>query len=73
MIGAVQVLGALDGEEALTALGQHLSKMPMDVRLAKTLIYASMLRSAASMSGWVPLWQYLRFCMHSSDHLQMCI
>ena len=42
--GSAQVLGALDDEEALTPLGQHLSKMPMDIRLAKTLIYASMLR-----------------------------
>ena len=40
----VQVLGALDTEEVLTPLGQHLCKMPMDIRLAKTLIYASMLR-----------------------------
>lgn len=40
----MQVLGALDAEERLTPLGQHLSKMPMDTRLAKTLIYASMLR-----------------------------
>ena len=39
-----QVLGALDDQEMLTPLGQHLSKMPMDIRLAKTLIYASMLR-----------------------------
>ena len=45
------MLGALDGEEALTPLGQHLSKMPVDIRLAKTLIYASMLR-------WVLLQYY---------------
>ena len=38
------MLGALDSDEALTPLGQHLSKMPVDLRLAKTLIYASMLR-----------------------------
>ena len=40
------MLGALNSEEALTPLGQHLSKMPVDIRLAKTLIYASMLRRA---------------------------
>ena len=45
MILNAQVLGALDDEELLTPLGQHLSRMPMDIRLAKTLIYASMLRS----------------------------
>lgn len=44
--GALTSLGALDGDEALTALGRHLTLMPMDARLAKTLIYAVMLRSA---------------------------
>jgi HrpA-like RNA helicase len=37
-------LGAFDNCERLTALGRHLSLMPMDSRLAKALIYASMLR-----------------------------
>lgn len=53
------MLGALDSEEALTPLGQHLSKMPVDLRLAKTLIYASMLRwvllqysPSASLCSW---------------------
>lgn len=39
-------LGALDAEEALTPLGRLLSQIPMDPRLAKTCIFACMLRSA---------------------------
>ncbi len=38
-------LGALDEDEALTALGRLLSQIPMDPRLAKTCIFACMLRS----------------------------
>ncbi len=45
-VSALTTLGALDDDEALTALGRHLTLMPMDARLAKTLIYAVMLRSA---------------------------
>lgn len=41
---ALHRLGAFDDEERLTALGRHLSLMPMDARLAKSLIYAAMLR-----------------------------
>lgn len=45
-VASLTHLGALDADdEALTALGRHLTLMPMDARLAKTLIYAVMLRS----------------------------
>lgn len=37
-------MGALDQDEALTPLGQHLVKLPMHPRLGKALIYATMLR-----------------------------
>ena len=45
-VGSLFSLGALDGDEALTALGRLLSQIPMDPRLAKTCIFACMLRSA---------------------------
>ena len=45
-VGSLSSLGALDGDEALTALGRLLSQIPMDPRLAKTCIFACMLRSA---------------------------
>lgn len=48
-VTALTKLGAFDDSEELTALGHHLTLMPMDARLAKTLIYAVMLRSAAGM------------------------
>ena len=41
-------LGALDAAEALTPLGRLLSQIPMDPRLAKTCIFACMLRSVFS-------------------------
>ena len=44
----MQGMGALDGNEALTALGRHLTLMPMDPRLGKALLYAAMLRCATS-------------------------
>ena len=37
-------LGALDDGEALTPLGRLLSQIPMDPRLAKTCVFACMLR-----------------------------
>ena len=37
-------LGALDADEGLTALGRLLTQVPMDPRLAKTCIFACMLR-----------------------------
>ncbi|GIL84569.1 hypothetical protein Vretifemale_13233, partial [Volvox reticuliferus] len=43
---AVQLLraiGAFDGDEALTSLGRHLNKMPMDPRVGKALVYGCML------------------------------
>ncbi|CAL8471800.1 g11342 [Coccomyxa elongata] len=43
-VTALTNLGALDDSEELTALGRHLTLMPMDARLAKTLIYAVILR-----------------------------
>lgn len=43
-VGSLFSLGALDGDEALTALGRLLSQIPMDPRLAKTCIFACMLR-----------------------------
>ena len=45
-VDALSSLGALDREEALTALGRLLSQIPMDPRLAKTCVFACMLRSA---------------------------
>ncbi len=44
-VDSLSSLGALDEEEALTALGRLLSQIPMDPRLAKTCIFACMLRS----------------------------
>ena len=44
-VQSLSSLGALDGEEALTPLGRLLSQIPMDPRLAKTCIFACMLRS----------------------------
>ena len=41
-------LGALDAREALTPLGCLLSQIPMDPRLAKTCIFACMLRLVIS-------------------------
>ena len=43
-VRALTALGALDEDEALTPLGRHLCVLPMDARLAKTLIYAVLLR-----------------------------
>ncbi|KAA6421632.1 MAG: putative ATP-dependent RNA helicase DHX57 [Trebouxia sp. A1-2] len=43
-VDSLSSLGALDGDEALTALGRLLSQIPMDPRLAKTCIFACMLR-----------------------------
>ncbi|GIL66003.1 hypothetical protein Vafri_19646 [Volvox africanus] len=43
---AVQLLrtiGAFDVDEALTSLGRHLNKMPMDPRVGKALVYGCML------------------------------
>ncbi len=37
-------LGALDTGQALTPLGIHMSRMPMDARLAKMLLYGALLR-----------------------------
>ncbi len=37
-------IGALDEAEHLTSLGAHLSKMPVDVRIGKMLIYGAMFR-----------------------------
>lgn len=48
-VNALTNLGAFDDSEELTALGRHLTLMPMDARLAKTLIYAVMLRSVTSI------------------------
>lgn len=45
-VDSLSSLGALDADEALTALGRLLSQIPMDPRLAKTCIFACMLRSA---------------------------
>ena len=45
-VDSLSNLGSLDSDEALTALGRLLSQIPMDPRLAKTCIFACMLRSA---------------------------
>lgn len=44
-------LGALDGGEALTPLGRLLTQIPMDPRLAKTCIFACMLRSVPHLGS----------------------
>lgn len=45
-VTALTRLGGLDEAEGLTPLGRLLSRVPMDPRLAKTCIFACMLRSA---------------------------
>lgn len=47
-VRSLTALGALDADEALTPLGRLLSQIPMDPRLAKTCIFACMLRSGFS-------------------------
>ncbi|KDQ15674.1 hypothetical protein BOTBODRAFT_54555 [Botryobasidium botryosum FD-172 SS1] len=37
-------LGAVDGEEKLTALGRHMSLLPVDLRMAKMMILGSVFR-----------------------------
>ncbi|EFJ42064.1 hypothetical protein VOLCADRAFT_119557, partial [Volvox carteri f. nagariensis] len=39
----LRTIGAFDGDEALTSLGRHLNKMPMDPRVGKALVYGCML------------------------------
>ena len=51
-VQALHALGALDDAEALTPLGRHLTLLPMDARLAKTLVYGVMLRWAPVMQGF---------------------
>ncbi len=41
---AVGALSLAGGDEALTALGRHLSQLPVDVRIGKMLLYGCMLR-----------------------------
>ena len=36
-------MGALDACEALTSLGRHLARMPMDPRVGKALVYGCLL------------------------------
>ena len=45
----LQEVVALDAAENLTPLGYHLAKLPMDVRLAKTLIYGCILRCSVEV------------------------
>ena len=60
-VNMLREVGAFDREERLTPLGQHLSRLPMDVRLGRILIMGSMLRClgpvltiVASMSSGSP-------------------
>ena len=50
----LQEVVALDAAENLTPLGYHLAKLPMDVRLAKTLIYGCILRCVQNIIYYVP-------------------
>jgi HrpA-like RNA helicase len=43
-IQLLQEVGALDDKQDLTPLGEHIAKLPVDVRLAKMLIYAAIFR-----------------------------
>ncbi|RKP07362.1 P-loop containing nucleoside triphosphate hydrolase protein, partial [Thamnocephalis sphaerospora] len=43
-IRLLKEVGAFNEEEALTPLGEHLAKLPIDVRLAKMLVYATVFR-----------------------------
>ncbi|KAK9809193.1 hypothetical protein WJX72_011126 [[Myrmecia] bisecta] len=63
-VAALHALGALDAGEALTPLGQLLTRMPMDCRLGKALLFGAMLRClgpvltiAAAMAYGRPIWQ----------------
>ena len=49
-VRALSALGALHDTEALTPLGRLLSQIPMDPRLAKTCIFACMLRSVVHVA-----------------------
>lgn len=60
-------VGAIDAKEQLTPLGYHLSKLPMDVRLGKMLIFGALFRCldpvltiAASLSCKSPFPAYAR-------------
>lgn len=60
-------VGAIDADEQLTPLGYHLSKLPMDVRLGKMLIFGALfhclhpiLTIAASLSCKSPFPSYAR-------------
>ena len=43
-IDSLQLVGALDGKKDLTALGQILLKLPVDVALGKMLLLAAFFR-----------------------------
>lgn len=43
-VRSLKSMGAMAEADALTMLGQHLARMPMDPRLGKALIYGAMLR-----------------------------
>jgi HrpA-like RNA helicase len=40
----MQAMGALGGGEEVTPLGQHMTAMPVDPRVAKMLIHGALLR-----------------------------
>lgn len=40
-IATLYEVGAIEGDEQLTALGHHLAKLPVDVRIGKMMIYGS--------------------------------
>lgn len=57
----LQNVGALDDEEVLTALGRHLSVLPVDVKIGKLILFGavfccldSVLTIAASLSNKSP-------------------
>lgn len=63
----LQEVGAIDSDKQLTPLGYHLSKLPMDVRLGKMLIFGALFRClepiltvAASLSCKSPFPAYAR-------------
>lgn len=60
-IERLQNIGALDEEKELTALGRHLSVLPVDVKIGKLILFGavfccldSMLTIAASLSNKSP-------------------
>uniref|UniRef100_A0A6B2E9L8 RNA helicase n=1 Tax=Phlebotomus kandelakii TaxID=1109342 RepID=A0A6B2E9L8_9DIPT len=48
-IGRLQDVGALDGEQNLTALGHHLATLPVDVRIGKLMLFGAIFQCVDSV------------------------